>query len=194
MDLSPKFVKYSCTILNHYKMKSKITLFFALSLFLSVSMAKATTPSYNQEAAASSLTAVFDNYFLLKDALVKTDAKDAMAKAKELLESVNEVKAASLSKTEQATWLKMNKKIQANVQKMAATADIKGQRALFVVLSSNMQIVLKASKYSQPVYAQFCPMANGGKGASWLSKEKGVKNPYYGNQMLTCGSVTETIK
>ena len=37
-------------------------------------------------------------------------------------------------------------------------------------------------------------MANGGKGANWLSKENAVKNPYYGSQMLTCGSTVETIK
>jgi len=36
-------------------------------------------------------------------------------------------------------------------------------------------------------------MYNNGKGANWLSKEEAVKNPYYGSQMLTCGSVQETI-
>jgi hypothetical protein len=28
----------------------------------------------------------------------------------------------------------------------------------------------------------------------WLSSEAAIKNPYYGKMMLTCGSVTETIK
>jgi len=37
-------------------------------------------------------------------------------------------------------------------------------------------------------------MFNNGKGANWLSKEPAIQNPYYGNKMLTCGSVTETIK
>jgi hypothetical protein len=37
-------------------------------------------------------------------------------------------------------------------------------------------------------------MYNNGKGADWLSKEKEIKNPYYGSQMLNCGSVEETIK
>ena len=45
-----------------------------------------------------------------------------------------------------------------------------------------------------PVYVQFCPMANGGEGANWVSKEKAVKNPFYGSQMLTCGKVVETIQ
>jgi hypothetical protein len=57
-----------------------------------------------------------------------------------------------------------------------------------------MYALMKVSKQETPTYYQFCPMANDGKGANWLSKENAVKNPYYGNQMLTCGKVVETIK
>ncbi|HNK84737.1 MAG TPA: mercury transporter, partial [Flavobacteriales bacterium] len=42
-----------------------------------------------------------------------------------------------------------------------------------------------------PIYLDHCPMYNGG--ADWLSREKAIKNPYYGSSMLTCGSVKETI-
>ncbi|NNC61403.1 MAG: DUF3347 domain-containing protein, partial [Eudoraea sp.] len=34
-----------------------------------------------------------------------------------------------------------------------------------------------------------CPMANSNKGADWLSSSKEIRNPYYGEAMLTCGSV-----
>ena len=57
-----------------------------------------------------------------------------------------------------------------------------------------MYELAKVSKQAVPVYYQRCPMFNNGKGANWLSKESAIKNPYYGNKMLTCGSVTETIK
>jgi hypothetical protein len=36
-------------------------------------------------------------------------------------------------------------------------------------------------------------MAADGKGASWLSDKREVRNPYYGDKMLTCGSVKESI-
>ena len=42
-------------------------------------------------------------------------------------------------------------------------------------------------------YVQHCPMANDNNGADWLSKEKEIKNPYYGDKMLKCGMVSETI-
>jgi len=57
-----------------------------------------------------------------------------------------------------------------------------------------MYDLIKTTKPETPVYYQHCPMANGGKGANWLSKENAVKNPYYGSQMLTCGKTVETIK
>jgi hypothetical protein len=36
----------------------------------------------------------------------------------------------------------------------------------------------------------YCPM----KKANWLSSSATIKNPYYGNSMLTCGKVVETLK
>ncbi len=36
-----------------------------------------------------------------------------------------------------------------------------------------------------------CPMAFDGKGADWLQIGEGIRNPYYGSDMLGCGSVVE---
>jgi len=43
------------------------------------------------------------------------------------------------------------------------------------------------------VYKQYCPMAFDGKGAFWLSSSEEIRNPYYGDKMLKCGRVEETI-
>ena len=45
-----------------------------------------------------------------------------------------------------------------------------------------------------PLYIQHCPMADQEKGADWLSREKEIRNPYFGKSMLTCGEVTDTLK
>ena len=54
--------------------------------------------------------------------------------------------------------------------------------------------LMKTSELETPVYFQHCPMANDGQGADWLSKESGIKNPYFGSMMLTCGKTVETLK
>ena len=47
---------------------------------------------------------------------------------------------------------------------------------------------------NQKVYVEFCPMADGDKGAYWASSEKEIRNPYYGASMLTCGEIKSTIQ
>lgn len=78
--------------------------------------------------------------------------------------------------------------------KIADSKDAAMHRDHFDALSLNIYDLIKVSKQETPTYYQFCPMANDGKGATWLSKENIVKNPYFGSMMLNCGKVTETIK
>jgi hypothetical protein len=140
------------------------------------------------------LKPVFDTYFSLKDALVKTDAKAASAAAKDLLTALNGVKMEELAMDVHRVWMKVSKDLMAGTQNISQTQDIKKQRVLFMSLSKNMYDLIKVATYESPVFYQFCPMANDGKGANWLSKEDTVKNPYYGSQMLSCGKTVETIK
>ena len=142
---------------------------------------------------APQLKAVFDNYFSVKDALVKTDAGTSSAKAAELVKAIKAVEMAKLSTEEHTAWMKVMKDLTANAEQIAASKDVAKQRETFALLSKNMYELAKVSKQETPVYYQHCPMYNNGKGANWLSKEEAVKNPYYGSQMLTCGSVQETI-
>ena len=57
-----------------------------------------------------------------------------------------------------------------------------------------MIILAQAFGTEKAMYVDHCPMAANGKGANWLSTEKTIKNPFYGDKMLSCGSVEQTIK
>ncbi len=140
------------------------------------------------------LKTIFENYFALKDALVKTDAKLASTLAKELLEKINAVKMEQLSVEEHAVWMKVLSNLRSNTEKIATTSSVEEQRVTFMNLSANFYDLLQVSKQDYTIYHQYCPMYNDGKGANWLSKESAIKNPYYGAQMLTCGKTVETIK
>ncbi len=148
----------------------------------------------NAAQETNQLTAVFDSYFSLKDALVKTDGNVASAKAKDLETSINSVKMDKLPMNVHTVWMKVLNDLKEDAEHINGTKDIAHQRDHFMSLSKNMYELIKVVKPAETVYYQFCPMANDGKGANWLSKESGVKNPYYGSQMLTCGKTVETIK
>lgn len=154
---------------------------------------KVVMPTLATKVQDEHLREVFVSYFAVKDALVKTDGNLAATKAASLLNSINSVKMESLTKEEHVEWMKVMKELVFDAEHISETKDAGHQRDHFTSLSKNMYSVMKVSKQETPTYYQFCPMANKGKGANWLSKEPIVKNPYYGSQMLGCGKVVETI-
>lgn len=72
--------------------------------------------------------------------------------------------------------------------------NIAHQREHFEMLSKDMEDLVKIFGGGQPLYKDFCSMANDGKGASWLSETKEIKNPYMGKEMPTCGELKEELK
>ncbi len=140
------------------------------------------------------LKTVFDNYFIVKDAMISSDGNATSIASKELFIAINNVKMDKLEMDVHMVWMKVLNQIKEDAEHIADTKDIKHQRDHFTTLSKDIYALLKVAKYDVPVYFQYCPMYNDGKGANWLSKENAVKNPYYGSLMLSCGKVTETIK
>jgi hypothetical protein len=114
----------------------------------------------------------------------------ASMKARDLFEAINFVKMESLTMDEHMVWMKVYKNLVADVKNISETEDIKIQRDFFKSVSKNMYELMKVSKTDSPTYYQYCPMVK----ANWLSKEKEVKNPYYGSKMMNCGKTIETIK
>ena len=148
----------------------------------------------NSTSTENQLKAVFDNYFAVKDALVKTDGNTASAKAKELLSAINAVKMETLKMDEHMEWMKVVANLKEDAEHISDTKDAGHQRDHFATLSKSIYELIKVSKQDTPTYFQHCPMANDGKGADWLSKENTIKNPYFGSMMLSCGKTVETIK
>lgn len=165
-----------------------ITLICTANTIQANSLQTGTTPV--EVADSSQLQSVYDAYFTVKDALIKSDAKLTSAKATDLLTAITAVKMDKLKSNEHTVWMKVVKKLTADAKSISTSTDIKKQRETFKSLTKSTYDLVKVSKSGEVVYKQYCPMAD----ADWLSKEKAVKNPYYGSSMLTCGNVVETIK
>jgi len=110
------------------------------------------------------------------------------------LTAINAVKMDKLETNVHVLWMKVLVELKGDAEFIANTKDATRQRKRFRRLSKNTYALIKVAKYEEPVYYQFCPMANDGKGANWLSKDNAIKNPYYGSKMLNCGKTVETIK
>ncbi|WP_313266848.1 DUF3347 domain-containing protein [Sphingobacterium sp.] len=134
-----------------------------------------------------------NSYFALKDALVKTDAVAAAAQAETFQAAIKTVDMNKLSRDEHTIWMKVMSKLATDATGISKNKDVAKQRVAFASLSNAMYELLKVSKLNGPIYYQHCPMFNEGKGAHWLSKENAVKNPFFGAQMISCGSIVETL-
>jgi Cu(I)/Ag(I) efflux system membrane fusion protein len=79
--------------------------------------------------------------------------------------------------------------------RLAKASDLKTARAQFLEVSMEMQDLIDHVGTSNKVslYEAHCPMAFGGKGASWLQDSQQVNNPYYGSMMLRCGSIESQV-
>ncbi len=150
--------------------------------------------SVKQTVEVNQLILVSNSYFDLKNALIKSNATSAAEKAMSLSKVLSAVKMDKLQDAQHIVWMKVYKNLIAQSESIAKSNDIEAQRAQFITLSENMYGLMKVAQLETPVYFQNCPMYNDSKGANWLSLENGVKNPYYGSQMLTCGKTIETIK
>ena len=132
----------------------------------------------------SMMRALVAPYLKLKDELVRSDVKTSSALAKEMLVLLSDKKYA-FSRTN----------LKALLESLQKTEDIEVQRELFRLISNEMiQWASTTQSVSSKLYVQFCPMANNNKGAKWLSSEEQIRNPFYGDVMLTCGSVVEVIE
>ena len=127
------------------------------------------------------LSAVYHQYTLLTEALISENVIDAKVAS-------NAIEAGS-------KYLKDGTRIAGAAARITAARDIESQRREYAQLSHTLiSLVKESGTNSDEVYVDICPMAMNDKGAFWLSSTKNIRNPYYGDKMLTCGQVKETIK
>jgi Cu(I)/Ag(I) efflux system membrane fusion protein len=149
------------------------------------------THSPMPEEFSNTITRALPDYLEMKDALVAGDKALVSEKAHAVLNIFDEKKLQS-SAGLSATSLKQMLDMAAHI---AAAGTIEEQRKHFEHFNlSWVPLVRNAGSDGNTLYIQHCPMAGNNKGAYWISADKEIRNPYYGNEMLNCGSVTDSIK
>lgn len=144
-----------------------------------------------QAQVGQKLPGVLAQYYALKNSLVAGDAVKTGNEGAALVKVIQAADTKLLTAAEQKTFQSVQVKLLADATAIAASKEIGKQRDLFSSLSASMITLAKATRLSDaPVYVDYCPM----KKSYWLSEQQAIKNPYYGNSMLTCGNVKETIK
>lgn len=141
-----------------------------------------------------SINEIVSNYLQMKNALAKDDSKGAANAGKELFVTLNKVNLSSIDAKLKTNYIDIADDAKEHAQHIGANSDkIDHQREHFVMLSKDVNDLIQAFGTTQKLYQDFCPMANDGKGAMWISEIKEIKNPYYGSKMGSCGSIKKTF-
>ena len=127
-----------------------------------------------------SLHALFLLYEQLSTALVNGEAAKATTTANSLHTGAREL-----------GW----PQIASVAQEITTEESLGDKRTAFEQLGKIMeQSLRKKGLRSGAVYVHHCPMAFDNRGASWLSSGQETLNPYYGEEMLNCGAISDTLK
>lgn len=141
----------------------------------------AAADSSSVKLADPKVQSIYNDYIVLKNALVNTKFDDAKKSATVLRASL-----ANYAGCENTAIV---------ADKIISAKDIADQRKEFTHLSNDVIAMFKtADLKSGSIYVQHCPMANNGDGGDWLSSRKNIQNPYFGDEMMECGAVLQEIK
>lgn len=138
---------------------------------------------------------ILNSYLKLKNALTQDDAKGAATAGKALSRIFSSINPNSIEAKDKKQYLNITDDAKEHAEHIGDNADkIDHQREHFVMLSNDLNDLIKIfGSANQKLYQDFCPMADEGKGAIWISEFKEIKNPYKGSKMLTCGSVKKQL-
>ena len=149
----------------------------------------------SQAKPATSTSDIIGGYLQLKNALAGDDATAAGFAAKSISGAIAGLDKTTIPSDKKKIYDDIEADMKEHAEHIAgSTGKIDHQREHFEMLSKDMYDLVKTFGGGRLLYKDYCPMYNNGKGATWLSEVKEIKNPYLGKSMLTCGSVKEELK
>lgn len=149
------------------------------------------------DTLAAKMNMVLNTYYQLKDAFIASDSVAADTAAKLLLNNIQPISlkefTSDTKRYEQGHAALQS--LSGEIEGMLGEHTMLGKRKEFQMISDIMyDLISSVGLKGITVYRDFCPMFNDGKGAFWLSANKRINNPYYGEDMLGCGEIKETLQ
>ena len=152
----------------------------------------------NSGAFNQSYQQLLAGYYSLKDALVASDTSKANAASRELVVYADSLKISEI-KGDSTGMIKETAKtftgtISGSAQALAKESNIEAKRKEFEMISDALYTLTQTVRYGgEKIYYQYCPMAFDNRGAYWLSNNPAIRNPYFGDEMLECGEVKDSL-
>ena len=154
--------------------------------------------SKNSGTFNQSFNALLFAYYALKDAFiagdtVKINSASIQVQAGADSLNVNEIQGDSTGMIKE-TARSFAITISSSAVAIRAEKDLEAGRKELNVITDALWSLTRTVEYAgQKIYYHYCPMAFNNQGAYWLSDSRKILNPYFGNKMLKCGEIRDSI-
>lgn len=164
---------------------------------------EAESAHHHGEAAGAATNSVFQaqlsnvtrEYLRMKDALVRSDAGASKTAAASMQLALSSVDMKLVTGDAHMEWMGYLKQLKSVTETAVAAKSLEDVRQAFSAMSSPLAGAIKRfGGNDTELYLQHCPMAFSNAGGDWLSDIEAIRNPYFGDRMLKCGRVMETIE
>ena len=143
------------------------------------------TPTSSKNASTS---AILDGYLEIKNGLVGDDKAAAAKGGQAFLKALSSFDMSSVSKETHMEFMDIFNDAKEQAEHIVKSP-IDHQREHFEVLSTDINDMIDLVGTDKKLYQDFCPMANDGKGAIWISEISDIRNPFFGSKMMKCGKI-----
>ena len=135
---------------------------------------------------------IVNDYMELKNALVADNSEGAAQAGESLVAAFENFNMSGYEAAERQELTEIIESAKEHADHISYS-DMAHQREHFELMSIDMVDMLAITGSPERLYQQFCPMYNNKKGAIWLSTSEEIRNPYFGQNMLSCGEVQKEI-
>lgn len=152
----------------------------------------------NTGAFNESFDRLLTAYYSVKDALVASDTVKANKAAADLIIAADSLKVDEIRGDSTGTLKGLANDyagtLSGSGKGLRGEKTIDAKRKEFEMITDAMWNLSRSVKFGgRKIYYHYCPMAFDNKGAYWMSNEREIRNPYFGDKMLDCGSVEDSL-
>ena len=161
------------------------------------------TPSTNKQTekvlsssiqVKEELQPLFTEYYKIHESLANDKYENALKSASEMNAILKKINMSLFKGNAHNVWMNESNSIKEILNLISVAKNIEDVRSNFIMLSEHIITIAHSFKpVDQTLYVQYCSMAANNKGANWLSLNKEIHNPYYGEAMQSCGEIIDSI-
>ncbi len=142
-------------------------------------------------AVSAFMKTLTNQYLSVKNALIDGQAEKAAGSSSAMVNTLKKFDKSLLSAEQKTVYDGVESGLKEHGV-MIAQSTLEQQREHFIAISNNMYNLVKAFGAGMVLYHDHCPMYK--DGSMWLSETKDIRNPYYGDNMMTCGNAEEMFQ